>query len=154
VDVYSFGLVLYEMVALELAYSDVCIPGVVVGAAMEVEFARRVFGDNERPPLDRLRAPPAIREILPSCWHGQPEYRFDMATVNVALRKELILLRRGDESALPNFARRRSSSVFSFCDRSREGSSYKSIVEESVTQNSVRVKLAADDDNINNSSQQ
>jgi hypothetical protein len=51
-----------------------------------------------------------------------------MADINAVLRKELILLRKGDESTLPDFTRRRSTFVFSQQRRSRDGSS-KSFAE-------------------------
>lgn len=105
-DVYSFGVVLYEMMSLCRAY-DFCT------ADNAQDFAQQVFGKAERPTLVRLRAPPSIKDLLPYCWNNNPEYRCDMGTVNRSLRRELILLRKGDESTLPNFARRRSTFIFS-----------------------------------------
>jgi serine/threonine protein kinase len=104
VDVYSFGVVLFEMISLRHAY-DFCT------AEDSGQFALEIFDRDQRPPLARLKAPPSIKDVLPFCWNNSPEYRWDMATVNQTLRQELILLRKGDESRLPDFARRRSTYI-------------------------------------------
>lgn len=125
-DVYSFGVVLYEMIALRRAF-EFC------SCSDSVKFAAEVFEAGQRPNVNHMRAPPSIKELLPFCWDENPQYRHDMANVNLSLRKELILLRRGDESRLPNFVRRRSTFIFQQNDgqsggKSREGSS-KSFAE-------------------------
>jgi hypothetical protein len=125
-DVYSFGVVLFEMIALRRAF-DFCL------ASKSEEFAVDVFQNGQRPDVDLLRAPKSIKELLPFCWDDNPQYRYDMANVNLTIRKELILLRRGDESKLPDFTRRRSTFIFERKDgqsgtKSRDGSS-KSFAE-------------------------
>jgi hypothetical protein len=76
------------------------------------EFAADVFEMGQRPNVDSIRAPRSIKALLPFCWDENPQYRFDMANVNLTLRRELVLLRRGDESKLPDFERRRSTFIF------------------------------------------
>jgi serine/threonine protein kinase len=115
-DVYSFGVVLYEMIALERAFH-------FCPATTSEEFAVQVFHNAERPSIDDIRAPPSIKALLPFCWNDNPQYRYDMANVNLTLRRELILLRNGDESNLPNFSRRRSTFIFRpNTTKSRDGS--------------------------------
>lgn len=75
------------------------------------EFAADFFEMGKRPNVDSIRAPLSIKALLPFCWDENPQYRFDMANVNLTLRRELVLLRRGDESRLPDFERRRSTFI-------------------------------------------
>ena len=123
VDVYSFAVVLYEMIALERAFSFVyreCAHNTKKRGkqaagdemVMEEEFARLIFEEDRRPNLTGIRAPPSIKELFPLCWSSNPEYRCDMSIINNTLRKELILLRKGDESKLPDFTKRRSTYVY------------------------------------------
>jgi serine/threonine protein kinase len=125
-DVYSFGVVLYEMIALRRAF-DFC------SGSNSEEFAVDIFQNKKRPAVDLIRAPKSVKELLPFCWDANPQYRYDMTNVNLTIRKELILLRRGDESTLPDFTRRRSTFIFQQSTRecgtkSRDGSS-KSFAE-------------------------
>ncbi|KAG7367596.1 serine/threonine protein kinase [Nitzschia inconspicua] len=120
-DVYSFGIVLYEMIALRRAF-DFC------SGSNSEEFAAGVFGACQRPNLEYVRAPLSIKELLPLCWNENPQYRHDMFNVNLIVRKELSLLRSGDESRLPDFSRRRSTFIFQQSERelrmkNRSGSS-------------------------------
>lgn len=119
VDVYSYGDALYEMIALQRAF-DFCT------TVDSGTFARHVFEEEQWPALTPLRAPPSIKDILP---FSNPEYRCDMATVSRTLRQELVMPRRGDESTLLNFFRRRSTFVYSN-RRGRDGSSWS--FDESV----------------------
>ena len=104
-DVYSFGIVLFEMMALTRAFSD-------CDASKSTELADHVIKYDVRPDLDTIRAPPSIKALLPLLWHPHAQYRCNMRSASLALRKELILLRRGDESRLPDFTRRRSTFIF------------------------------------------
>lgn len=104
-DVYSFGVVFYEMIALTRAFGD-------CDATDSNELATQVVTNAVRPDLEIIRAPPSIKGLFPNLWHPNPQYRCDMASANLCIRKELILLRRGDESRLPDFTRRRSTFVF------------------------------------------
>jgi len=116
-DVYSFGVVLYEMIKLKRAF-DFC------DAETAEEFSERIFKQGQRPDVKHIRAPTSIKELFEFSWNPNPEYRYSMENINLILRKELILLRKGDESTLPDFTRRRSTFVFrNGSSRSREGSS-------------------------------
>jgi hypothetical protein len=107
-DVYSFAVVLYEMVSLSRAFNFVN-DGMKIAkkgakgaaedpAVMEEEFIRLVFKEHVRPNLCGLRAPSSIKELLQMCWSSNPKSRWDMALTNSTLRKELDLLRKGDGS--------------------------------------------------------
>lgn len=127
-DVYSFAVVLYEMIALKRAFAF-CRDAKTVE-----EFAEEVFVRNKRPELKEVRAPPSIKELLPMCWHGIPEYRCDMSVLSAVLRRELMLLRKGDESRLPDFTQRRSTFIFALPrgNKSRGGSSCSGSFDLSV----------------------
>ncbi|KAF3778579.1 Serine/threonine-protein kinase [Nymphaea thermarum] len=64
VDVYSFGLVLWEMVAGTIPYEDM-IP---------VQAAFAVVNKNARPPIPPT-CPPALRALIEQCWAKLPEKR-------------------------------------------------------------------------------
>ncbi|KAL3921844.1 MAG: hypothetical protein SGILL_002536 [Bacillariaceae sp.] len=116
-DVYSFGVVFYEMIALTRAFDD-------CEASDSQELATQVVSNDVRPDLDLIRAPPSIMGLFPTLWHPNAHYRCDMASANLCMRKELILLRRGDESRLPDFTRRRSTYIFNQRgSKNRDGSS-------------------------------
>lgn len=104
-DVYSFGIVLFEMLALIRAYDE-------RDALNSTELAAQVVKNDARPELDSIRAAPSIKALFPNLWHPNAQYRCDMPSANLTMRKELILLRRGDESRLPDFSRRRSTFIF------------------------------------------
>ncbi|KAG2450428.1 hypothetical protein HYH02_004930 [Chlamydomonas schloesseri] len=80
-DMFSFGVLLYEMLAGERPWQ---------GCSM-VQVAYRV-NDGQRPPLDELsleRCPRPLRALIISCWDPVPERR--PAACEVA--KELLLIR-------------------------------------------------------------
>ncbi|KAF5473080.1 hypothetical protein F2P56_009723 [Juglans regia] len=64
VDVYSFGLILWEMVAGTIPYEDMT----------PVQAAFAVVIKNLRPPIPG-DCPPAMRALIEQCWSLQPEKR-------------------------------------------------------------------------------
>ncbi|CAN4092005.1 unnamed protein product [Withania somnifera] len=64
VDVYGFGLILWEMLAGAIPYEDM-IP---------VQAAYAVANKNTRPPIPG-DCPPAMRTLIEQCWSLQPEKR-------------------------------------------------------------------------------
>ena len=82
VDIYSFGLVLYEMLTGVAPY----------GGISKDEFYARVIEGGERPPTDmddygrRIRADAQILQLIERCWSANPQFRPDaedtLAVVN------------------------------------------------------------------------
>ncbi|XP_009595040.1 serine/threonine/tyrosine-protein kinase HT1-like [Nicotiana tomentosiformis] len=64
VDVYGFGLILWEMVAGTIPYEDMT----------PVQAAFAVVNKNMRPPIPG-DCPPAMRALIEQCWSLQPEKR-------------------------------------------------------------------------------
>jgi hypothetical protein len=103
-DVYSFSIVLWEIIALNRAFH-------FCDWANETHFASQVFKRDARPDLDR-RWPGALQELFQRSWCAKHQDRLTMADVTKALRGELVSLRHGDDSRIADHKRRRSSSVF------------------------------------------
>ncbi|XP_047307907.1 serine/threonine/tyrosine-protein kinase HT1-like [Impatiens glandulifera] len=66
VDVYSFGLILWEMVAGTIPYSDMT----------PIQAAFAVVNKNVRPVFP-VSCPVAMRSLIEQCWCSQPEKRPD-----------------------------------------------------------------------------
>ncbi|GMH26941.1 hypothetical protein Nepgr_028784 [Nepenthes gracilis] len=64
VDVYSFGLILWEMVAGSIPYEDM----------NPIQAAYAVVNKNSRPDIPKY-CPPALRAVIEQCWSSQPEKR-------------------------------------------------------------------------------
>ncbi|XP_024401687.1 serine/threonine/tyrosine-protein kinase HT1 [Physcomitrium patens] len=64
VDVYSFGIVLWELVTGLVPYPDMT----------PVQVAYAVVNKNLRPPVDD-DCPPALRHLMEHCWFANPERR-------------------------------------------------------------------------------
>ncbi|KAF7278941.1 hypothetical protein GWI33_007805 [Rhynchophorus ferrugineus] len=82
-DVYSFGIVLYEIIGRSGPWGDV---------AMEpTAIIKEVIKENPdvpfRPSLEGLRVPKYIINCLKACWHEQPEQRPDIRYVRVRLKE-------------------------------------------------------------------
>ncbi|XP_021726458.1 serine/threonine-protein kinase HT1-like [Chenopodium quinoa] len=64
VDVYSFGLMLWEMVSGNIPYEDMT----------PIQAAYAVVNKNLRPAFPKS-CPPAMRALIEQCWSAQPEKR-------------------------------------------------------------------------------
>lgn len=64
VDVYSYGMMLYEMLLRETPFDDLTGPQVICAVVIE----------NKRPPLPS-DAPEALRDLICACWDVDPEMR-------------------------------------------------------------------------------
>lgn len=92
VDVYSFGLILWEMVAGCIPYEDMT----------PIQAAFAVVNKNLRPviPVD---SPPAMRALIEQCWCLQPEKRPDFwQIVKVLEQFESSLARDGTLNLVQN----------------------------------------------------
>jgi hypothetical protein len=100
-DVYSFTLLLWQILTLRQPFSD------IVG---EESFVQKVIKNNTRPPVKKtLRA--TLQKVIVDCWSEDMTDRMSMAQVKQQLRDELVRLRRGDDSGLDH-ERRRSTFIF------------------------------------------
>ncbi|KAJ4962291.1 hypothetical protein NE237_022230 [Protea cynaroides] len=91
VDVYSFGIILWEMVAGTIPYEDM-IP---------VQVAYAVVVDNLRPIIPP-NCPPALRALIEQCWALQPEKRPEYWQIVKVLEKfESSLARGGTLNLVP-----------------------------------------------------
>ena len=65
VDVYAFGLMLWEMATQDRAFNDI---------TTMAELKRRVCVEHGRPPLEQIPVQ-GIRDLLKICWHPDPKLR-------------------------------------------------------------------------------
>ena len=94
-DVYSFGLLLWQVCSLMLPYD---------GMNRQDHSELVVYG-NERPPLDSSWSTP-LRILMKRAWEPDPSVRPSMDSIYKILRREILALRDGDDSGLEHFSRR------------------------------------------------
>lgn len=100
-DVYSFAILLWEMLALKRPYL----------LYTPKSMRENVYnGLHNRPPVDQSW-PNAVRICLKRCWDADLHQRNSMAQVTTILKRECVAIRNGDESGLEH-NRRRSTFVF------------------------------------------
>jgi len=98
-DVYSFGLLLWQICSLLLPYD---------GMNRQDHSELVVYG-NERPPLDSRWSTP-LRILMKRAWEPDPSVRPAMDSIYKILKREICSLRDGDDSGLEH-TRRRSTFV-------------------------------------------
>jgi serine/threonine protein kinase len=94
-DVYSFGLLLWQVCSLDLPYD---------GMNRQDHSELVVYG-NERPPLDASWSTP-LRILMKRAWEPDPAVRPSMDSIYKILRREICALRDGDDSGLEHTTRR------------------------------------------------
>ena len=75
-DVYSFGIVAWEVLSTQVPWADEASP---------LDIFRRVVFKGERPTIP-ADAPSDIADIVRACWAGAPEERPSASAVMVRLR--------------------------------------------------------------------
>jgi serine/threonine protein kinase len=80
-DVYSFGILLWELCTLEKPFKDF---------SSGKEFKKNVFAKGYRPSLNSIRSA-ALRKLIRDCWDPSPENRPHMDHVIKILRLEIAL---------------------------------------------------------------
>lgn len=94
-DVYSFGLLLWQVCSLDLPYD---------GMNRQDHSELVVYG-NERPPLDSAWSTP-LRILMKRAWEPDPSVRPSMDSIYKILKREICSLRDGDETGLEHNSRR------------------------------------------------
>ena len=94
-DVYSFGLLLWQVCSMELPYDG-------MNRQDHSEFV--VYG-NERPPLDSSWGTP-LRILMKRAWEPDPSVRPSMDSIYKILKREICALRDGDDTGLEHTSRR------------------------------------------------
>lgn len=94
-DVYSFGLLLWQVCSLELPYD---------GMNRQDHSELVVYG-NERPQLDASWSTP-LRILIKRAWEPDPSVRPSMESIYKILKREIITLRDGDTTGLEHQTRR------------------------------------------------
>lgn len=92
VDVYSFGLILWEMLTSTIPYEDMT----------PIQAAFAVVNKNMRPVIP-VECPPAMRALIEQCWSLQPEKRLEFwQVVKVLEQFQSSLAVDGTLRLLPN----------------------------------------------------
>jgi hypothetical protein len=100
-DTYSFAILLWEMMALQIPYSAYTI----------FELDTMVWREpHVRPEVD-VSWPVPIKLLLKRAWDADIKGRSSMQSISAILRKEAVAARGGDDSGLEH-QRRRSTFVF------------------------------------------
>jgi serine/threonine protein kinase len=94
-DVYSFGLLLWQVCSLDLPYDGM----------NRQDHSEMVVHGNERPPLDPNWSTP-LRILMKRAWEPDPAVRPSMDSIYKILRREICALRDGDDSGLEHTTRR------------------------------------------------
>ena len=102
-DTYSFSLVLWQMLALEVPFKDYDMQ----------DFFKKVWqAPHDRPPINEDIFGTRLFELLRDCWNPDLRQRRSMAEVEETLREENVVCRGGNETGVPDHQRRRSTYVF------------------------------------------
>ncbi len=98
-DVYSFGLLLWQICSLQLPYDGMT----------RQDHSELVVHGCERPSLDSSWSTP-LRILMKRAWEPDPSVRPGMDSIYKILRREICALRDGDDTGLEH-QRRRSTFV-------------------------------------------
>ena len=108
-DVYSFAVLLWEMLALKRAYDWFKDPDSLI---------QGVFHQHQRPQIPKS-LPRSLQEAIKAGWDGNQFQRVDISYLGSILRAELVNGTDADTSSLGSGLLRRSTRVFEFKDQRR-----------------------------------
>ena len=91
VDVYSFAIILWEILALEKAFIDY--------AYDKAALAEHVFIKGDRPPIKHCW-PVELQELLPKAWSQDMNDRPSMQNISIILKETVARLKGGDYAGL------------------------------------------------------
>jgi len=94
-DVYSFGLLLWQICSMDLPYDGM----------NRQDHSELVVHGNERPAIDSSWSTP-LRILMKRSWESDPLARPSMDSIYKILRREICALRDGDDSGLEHTKRR------------------------------------------------
>jgi hypothetical protein len=104
-DVYSLSIVLWAIVSLKKPYS-------FRKWTDEQHFAEEILCPDGKRPEIGSRWPRPLKDLLTRGWAHDQHARLSAKEMTKGLRDELVRLRHGDESDIPDHKRRRSTFVF------------------------------------------
>lgn len=104
-DIYSLGIVLWAIIALKKPYA-------FCEWRNEDHFADAILRPEGKRPDLGAQWPHALQDLLKRSWEHDPQSRLSAKEMTKGLRDELVRLRHGDESNIPDHKRRRSTFIF------------------------------------------
>jgi serine/threonine protein kinase len=100
-DVYSFAILLWEMLALEVPFHSF---------KSGDSFIKKVLEGEVRPQIKK-KWPAWLKDLLTACWSDDAKSRNTMDAITQILRSGVVFLRGGNDSR-SSFSKRRSTFVF------------------------------------------
>ena len=82
-DVFSYGMLLYEIFSCRMPYDDINSEARVAFAAME----------GKRPPIP-TPLPPSLHDLLEACWEQEPNQRPQIDAIVVAIQSQMQVLEK------------------------------------------------------------
>ena len=109
-DVYSFGILLWELCALAKPFSSITSSG---------KFERAVFRGGKRPVISN-RWPTTIKELISSCWSAPPSERPTMLDVKSSLSSAMTNIASGNNAPMKTVRSRMTRSLLISRNNSQE----------------------------------
>ena len=100
-DVYSFGILLWEVCALAKPFSSITSLG---------EFKRAVFMGGKRPVIEN-HWPTTMKELIVSCWSDPPSRRPTMLDVKSSLSSAMTNIASEKKAPMKTFRSRMTRSL-------------------------------------------
>ncbi|OHT01568.1 TKL family protein kinase [Tritrichomonas foetus] len=94
VDVYSYSMILYELLTDEVPWSD----------TRPESMLKQVLVDQKRPALPR-DTPPALKDLIKMCWSQNPKSRPSFSEIYEMFENEEVMFEDTDHKAVRSLAR-------------------------------------------------